>query len=368
MSRKAPAPPAPVAEPVAAPPTPVPAPRAQADQEVVFWESVRSSTDPKELEVFLQKYPDGTFAPLARLRLAAIETRRGEAQRQAELKAKAAPAATPPPPERRPAVEPVRPEPAKAASTKQPAAPSTPDREALFWDSVRNSTNPAELNAYLARYPQGAYAQLAHARLAALAAVEAEAKRVAEAKAAAEAEARRVAEAKSKAEAEAKRAAEAKARATAEARRAAEAKASAAAAAPKPVAPEPPKVAAAVPTAPAIPTPPRVAADRFDGVWPARITCQPFQESSYITIETRAEIRGGEVSAQWGSAGNVGYIGLSGRITDDDRLALAGQGISGIAKYRGQPYRARFEGRFSGRTFEGNGLLGARVCTLTLQR
>jgi hypothetical protein len=74
------------------------------------------------------------------------------------------------------------------------------------------------------------------------------------------------------------------------------------------------------------------------------------------------------VNAQWGSAGNVGYLGLSGRIADDDRLALAGQGISGIAKYRGQPYRARFEGRFSGRTFEGNGLLGTRVCTLTLQR
>jgi serine/threonine protein kinase len=350
VSRKAPAPAAPIA---AAPATPAPPPaRAQPDQEVVFWESVRNSTDPKEIEVFLEKFPDGTFAPLARLRLAAIETRRSaDAQRQADLKAKAA-AATPPP-ERRP-------EAAPQAATQAKAAPS-PDREALFWESVRNSTNAAELNAYLARYPNGAYAQLAHARLAALAAAEAEASRAAEAKAAAEAGARRAAEAKAKAEAEAKRAAEAKARAAAEAKRAAEAKAKAAA-------PEPPKVAAAVPTAPAIPPPPKVAADRFDGVWPARITCQPFQESSYITIETRAEIRDGEVSAQWGRAGNIGYIGLTGRIADDDRVALTGQGISGVAKYRGQPYRARFEGRFSGRTFEGNGLLGSRVCTLTLQR
>jgi serine/threonine protein kinase len=363
MSRKAPAPPAPVAEPVAAPPATAPAPRAQADQEVVFWESVRNSTDPKELEVFLAKYPDGTFAALARLRLAAIETRRGaEAQRQAELKAKAAAAATPPPPERRAAAEPPRPESPKAAATKQATAPS-PDREALFWDSVRNSTDPAELNAYLARYPQGAYAQLARARLATLAAAEAEAKRVAEARAAADAEAKRAAEAKARAAAEAKRAAEAKARAEGEAKRAAEAKAKAAA--PEP----PPKVAAAVPTrsalAPSAMTP---GATRFDGLWLSRLSCDPWEGAPSVAVDSRAEIRGGEVAVGWGRQGEPGYNAMSGRIADDDQLVLAGQGISGLAKYRGQPYRIRLQGRFSNGRYEGTGTLGRRPCTLTLQR
>lgn len=41
--------------------------------------------------------------------------------------------------------------------------------ESLFWDSVRASTSPADLEAYLARYPDGTFAVLARNRLAALA-------------------------------------------------------------------------------------------------------------------------------------------------------------------------------------------------------
>lgn len=37
--------------------------------EVAFWESVRNSDDPAELEAYLKAYPDGQFAPLARIRL-----------------------------------------------------------------------------------------------------------------------------------------------------------------------------------------------------------------------------------------------------------------------------------------------------------
>jgi TPR repeat protein len=43
---------------------------AQADVvERTFWESVRNSTDPAELAAYLETYPNGHFAPLARLRL-----------------------------------------------------------------------------------------------------------------------------------------------------------------------------------------------------------------------------------------------------------------------------------------------------------
>jgi hypothetical protein len=287
---------------------------------VVFWESVRNSTNRMELEAYLAKYPDGTFAPLARARVAALAAseakRASDAQRESELKSRVAAAATPPAPERRAAVEPPRPD---ARKSEQPG------QEALFWDSVRNSSNAAELSAYLAKYPDGTFAPLARARLDALA--------------------------------------------TAEARRAAVAKA--AVAAPKPAAPAPPpKVAAAAPSAPVPATPPRKAgvADRFDGVWPVQLACQPLEESPYRVTETRAEIRGGRVSTQFGTSGAPGYMTLSGQIADDDRLILAGGGISSIAKYRGQPFRARFEGRFDGRRYEGIGRVGLRDCKLTLQR
>jgi len=317
----------------AAPATPT---RAQPD-EMVFWESVRNSTNRVELEAYLAKYPDGTFAPLARARVAALaaaEAKRApDAQREAELKSRVAAAATPPAPERRAAVEPPRPD---ARKSEQPG------QEALFWDSVRNSSNAAELRAYLAKYPDGTFAPLARARLDALAAVEA--RRAADAKAAAAA----------KTPAPAPKAPAGPP----------------AGAAPKPAAPEPPKVAAAAPSPPAPAPPPRkeAAAGRFDGVWPVQLACQPFEESPYRVTETRAEIRGGQVSTQFGTSGAPGYMTLSGQIAADDLLILAGGGISSIAKYRGQPFRARFEGRFDGRRYEGIGRVGLRDCKLTLQR
>lgn len=59
--------------------------------------------------------------------------------------------------------------PKPAAKPKPTAAPRDDERtEALFWESVRDSDNPADLEAYLARYPDGAFAVLARNRLAAL--------------------------------------------------------------------------------------------------------------------------------------------------------------------------------------------------------
>ena len=51
----------------------------------------------------------------------------------------------------------------------QPAAPAASAvQENLFWQSIMNSTNPAEFEAYLARFPNGVSSALAQARLAAL--------------------------------------------------------------------------------------------------------------------------------------------------------------------------------------------------------
>lgn len=45
-----------------------------------FWDSVRDSKNPDELRAYLEQFPTGIFAPLARLRLKALET--GGAQSQ----------------------------------------------------------------------------------------------------------------------------------------------------------------------------------------------------------------------------------------------------------------------------------------------
>ncbi|MBP0464500.1 caspase family protein, partial [Roseomonas sp. PWR1] len=43
--------------------------RGGADREVVFWQSALAGGRPADFEAYLQAYPDGTFAPLARSRL-----------------------------------------------------------------------------------------------------------------------------------------------------------------------------------------------------------------------------------------------------------------------------------------------------------
>ena len=294
--------PQPAAEPVAAAPKePAPPARAQAD-EVVFWESVRSSSNPAELEAYLAKYPEGTFAPLARARIAALAA--------AEMKSKAA-AKAPPPPERRAAAEPARPDVPKAGR---------PDQEALFWESVRGSGNPAELNAYLAKYPEGTFAPLARARLDALAA------------------------------AEARRAADAKAKATV------------AAAAPKAAERSVPAVVAKPPAVPAINP------GRFDGAWVARFNCEAFRELPAESWNRQAEIRSGEARVSWGKPGQPKSGQFQGKVAEDDRLALAGTGISSMRDSYGKEYSIRFDGRFGAGGYEGSGKLGGRKCALALTR
>lgn len=58
----------------------------------------------------------------------------------------------------------VTPAPTAAAPVASPAA----DKEAMFWDSVRSSSNPRLYEAYLQQFPQGTFAALAQARLAEL--------------------------------------------------------------------------------------------------------------------------------------------------------------------------------------------------------
>ena len=99
--------------------------------ELALWDSVKDGS-PAELESYLEQYPEGTFASLARTRCDAAA-----------------------------------PSPAGAVAPAPPDA----DAEALdlaFWNSVKDSNRRDELAAYLEQHPDGHFAALARARLSSL--------------------------------------------------------------------------------------------------------------------------------------------------------------------------------------------------------
>jgi formylglycine-generating enzyme required for sulfatase activity len=62
------------------------APKTSAD-EIAFWETIKSSSDPEDFRAYLEQYPNGKFVSLARNRLNALET---AAKNEAALKEEAA--------------------------------------------------------------------------------------------------------------------------------------------------------------------------------------------------------------------------------------------------------------------------------------
>lgn len=129
---------APAAPPDEAPTAPVtssPAEQHAGDPmefELAFWEAMKNSHDPVEFAAYLEQYPTGAFIALA------------EGRRQALLVEQETPA-----------------EPAAAD-------PDLVTVELAFWDTVKDSDNPAMYAAYLERYPEGPFAALAEVRLSEL--------------------------------------------------------------------------------------------------------------------------------------------------------------------------------------------------------
>lgn len=75
--------------------TPAPAPA----RDIVFWESIKASTDPADFEDFLKRYPDSEFASIAQRRIETLKNKLASA-------APIAPLATVPPPTSPPVAEP----------------------------------------------------------------------------------------------------------------------------------------------------------------------------------------------------------------------------------------------------------------------
>jgi hypothetical protein len=57
---------------------PAPGPAPAADRESLFWTSIKDSADPAAFQAYLKQYPDGSFAPLARQRLASLTEPAGD--------------------------------------------------------------------------------------------------------------------------------------------------------------------------------------------------------------------------------------------------------------------------------------------------
>jgi hypothetical protein len=54
-------------------PLPLSAQTASEAAETAFWDSVKDSREPDEVRAYLEKFPNGLFAPLARIRLRNLE-------------------------------------------------------------------------------------------------------------------------------------------------------------------------------------------------------------------------------------------------------------------------------------------------------
>lgn len=98
---------------------------ADEDAETIFWKAVETGDTPEEYQAYIDRYPEGTFAVLARARIEAGQADAAE-------------------------------------------APADPAIELAFWDSVKDSDDRAMLQAYLDKYPDGEFRSLAELQIASL--------------------------------------------------------------------------------------------------------------------------------------------------------------------------------------------------------
>ncbi len=92
--------------------------------ELSYWDSIKNSKDAGDFKSYLDKYPDGHFAALAKTRIQSLD------------------------------------------NSGKPLSEST-QTEATYWNQIKDSQNPADFRAYLAKFPNGLFADLAQNRLTA---------------------------------------------------------------------------------------------------------------------------------------------------------------------------------------------------------
>jgi Flp pilus assembly protein TadD len=119
---------------MADPAPPVPLQMAQAGSEFDFWNAIKDSKKAEDYQAYLDKYPDGIFADLAKLRMK-------------KYPVAAAPA------------------PAPAPAAVAPAAPDPQQADIAYWNSIKASKSAEAYRAYLEKYPNGEFVDVAKLRV-----------------------------------------------------------------------------------------------------------------------------------------------------------------------------------------------------------
>ena len=145
-----------------------PAAPAIAPAEVALWSAVKDSQFAADYQAYLDAYPTGVYAPVAKARVVRLEA---------------------------------------GGQSRAAAQGSAAERD--FWQAIKDSAEAADYQAYLSQYPEGAFTALAALRLSTFGRAAEEAERKAAEQAAREAAARKAAEEAKRQEAERKAAEEA---------------------------------------------------------------------------------------------------------------------------------------------------------------
>ena len=103
--------------------------------ELEFWQSIKDSNNPDMYQAFLDKFPEGTYAALAKQKLVVIE----QQKHSAELE--------------------------KQRLEVERLAKEAAEKDSEFWRNVKNSENPEMYQAYLGEFPEGIYVALAKQKL-----------------------------------------------------------------------------------------------------------------------------------------------------------------------------------------------------------
>jgi tetratricopeptide (TPR) repeat protein len=92
--------------------------------ELSYWETIKNSTNPDDFRSYLDKYPDGQFAALAKSRSSGAKSSGG------------------------------------SVSGDSP--------EMVYWNAIKESQNPSDFRAFVTKFPQGLFVELAKNRISAL--------------------------------------------------------------------------------------------------------------------------------------------------------------------------------------------------------
>jgi hypothetical protein len=92
--------------------------------ELSYWDAIKNSTNPDDFKSYLDKYPDGQFAAIAKSR----------------------------------------------ASGARPSGNSSggDSQEMLYWNAIKDSQSPSDFRAYITKFPQGLFVELANNRISSL--------------------------------------------------------------------------------------------------------------------------------------------------------------------------------------------------------